>query len=229
MPKGRSRSTIAVLICRRSAIDQAGIVRQRGRPRAAARGDETDDAADRRGIGAEIEAGDHFDQMQRTDGRDEIFADAAADQFAIELHIVDTADDDDLGRRIADLGQTVDLVERRLALQPRLHDQKIGRDLAGIMLDGTLHAAELNRDMRLGQPPVRRRALQRARPYREIRRRHGWRCAAPGRSCGAAPNRSSPSCTSSSCAELRHERLQAYLNAADVGGLVGRLLWPRSA
>ena len=106
-------------------------MRQRRGAHAAARADEGDDAADGRGIGIEIEAGNHFDQMQRMNRRDQIFADAAAHQLAIELHVVDAADDEDLGGGIADFGQAVDFLERGLALKPRLHDQQIGRDLAG--------------------------------------------------------------------------------------------------
>ena len=68
-----------------------------------------------RGAGIEIKAGDHFDQLQRRQRRHQIFASAAAHQFAIELHVIDAADHDHLGGRIADLGQAVELVERGLA------------------------------------------------------------------------------------------------------------------
>jgi hypothetical protein len=48
-----------------------------------------------------------------------------------------------------------------LALQPRLHDQKIGRDLAGVMFDGGLQAAQLHGHMRLWKAAVGGGALQR--------------------------------------------------------------------
>ena len=51
----------------------------------------------------------------------------AAHQFAIELHVVDAADDDDLGGLVADLGQLVEFGEHRRALVARFHDQEIRR------------------------------------------------------------------------------------------------------
>ena len=48
------------------------------------------------------------------DRRDEILADAALQQLAIEEHVVDVADDDDLGAGVAALGQPVELAEQLL-------------------------------------------------------------------------------------------------------------------
>ena len=44
----------------------------------------------------------------RADRRDQIVADAAPDHLAIQLHIVDTADDDDARARIAHFGELVE-------------------------------------------------------------------------------------------------------------------------
>ena len=82
------------------------------------------------GAGIQIKAGDHFDQLQRRKRRHQIFGRAAAHQFAVKLHVVDAADHHHLGGGIADLGQPVEFVQRRLAVQLGFHDQEIGRDLA---------------------------------------------------------------------------------------------------
>ena len=58
--------------------------------------------------------------MQRIERRHEIFADAAAHQFAIEFDIVDAADDEDLRRRIADIGEPVDFLDRGLCPASRV-------------------------------------------------------------------------------------------------------------
>ncbi len=106
--------------------------------------------------------------MQGIERRDEIFAGAPAHQFAIELDVIDAADDDNLGRRIADFSKAIELVERGLAVQPGLDDQKIRRHLAVEVIHGALDAAEMNVDVCLRQAPVGTRALQGSSGIREL-------------------------------------------------------------
>src|ERR1700733_16132259 len=106
--------------------------------------------------------------MQGIERSDEIFADAAAHQFAVKLHVFDPSDDHDLGRWIANLGQAVDLVDSRLALQSRFDNQEIWRDLPGVMIDRRLQAAKLNGDVRLGKPSIGGRALNRGPRVRKF-------------------------------------------------------------
>ena len=155
-------------------------------PDAAPRADKRDHAADRRRTRLQIEAGDHFDQMQRVERRHQIFAGAAAHQFAIKLHVVGAADHDHLGRRIADMGEPIEFVERGLAVEARLYDQEVGRHHAMVMIDGgpippswTLRCALESRR----SAPARCRAApvsgNSTKAWMEIR--------GTGRSCGAAP------------------------------------------
>ena len=60
-----------------------------------------DDAAETAGAWCYIELGEAAQQVQRSQRRDQILADAAAHQVAIELHVVDVADHDDLGAGVA--------------------------------------------------------------------------------------------------------------------------------
>ena len=117
--------------------------------------------------------------MQRRQRRHQIFATPAAHQLAIKLDVVDAADHDDLGGGIADFGQPVEFVQRRLPAQTGFHDQQIGRDLALIDVPPRRRcrrAARSHAPWRAGGPPPR--AATR-RPYREIRKRRGSRCAEP--------------------------------------------------
>ena len=89
----------------------------------------------------------------------DIFADAAAQELAIEQHVVDMADGDDLGAGIADLGETVEFAQHVRAVEQGLDDDQVGRRGVAIEGDRRLHAAHLHRDVRLGQAPVLRRLL----------------------------------------------------------------------
>src|SRR6185312_8401477 len=64
----------------------ADIVGDAGGTGTAASADEGDNPTDRLGGGIKIKAGDDFDQLQRGQGRDQIFRSTTAHQFAIELH-----------------------------------------------------------------------------------------------------------------------------------------------
>ena len=79
---------MVVLICSSSAMHQPtlwAMVEEPAPPRAPTK------ATTRpigRGVGVQIKAGDHFDQLQRRQRRHQIFRRAAAHQFAIEFHVV---------------------------------------------------------------------------------------------------------------------------------------------
>ena len=61
------------------------------------------------------------------DGRHQVFADAALDEAAIELDVVDVTDDDDLGAGVADLRQPVEFGLEPVARQLALDDDQVGR------------------------------------------------------------------------------------------------------
>ena len=110
-------------------------------------------ATDRIGIGRGENAGHRADDILAFDRRDQIVGDAATDQVAIELHVVETADDDHLGAGIAAFRQPVEAVEQFLAHAGVLDQHHVRRrriaigfqrrgDAAGLELEMCLrHAA----------------------------------------------------------------------------------------
>ena len=124
------------------------------RARAALGADKGDDLPDRAGLRIGIDVGDAVDDLQHLDRRHDIFAHPPAQQLAVQQHVVDMADGHDLGARIADLGETVEIAEHLLAVEQRFDDDQIGRRGVAVEGDRRLHAAHLHRDMRLGEPPV---------------------------------------------------------------------------
>ena len=124
------------------------------------------------------------------DRRDQILADAALQQLAIEHHVVDVADDDHLRARVAVLGQLVELGQDLVARQAALDDDQVRRRVLLIVRDRRLDAAHVHADVRLGQPAILggdlhdlgRRAVLAERLDRDARngpRAHRGRIAAP--------------------------------------------------
>ena len=124
------------------------------RARAAFGPDKGHELADRAGLGVGIDGGDAVDDLRHVDRRHDIFADPPAQELAVEQHVVDVADGDDLGARVADLGETVEIAEHLLPVEQGLDDDQIGRGGVAVEGDRRLHPAHLHRDMRLGEPPV---------------------------------------------------------------------------
>ena len=92
------------------------IVRDRGRTAAALGAGEGEHLADRLGFRRRVEIGDRLDHLHRVKRGHQVLADALADQFAIERDVVGAADHDDLGRRIADACQPLQLRHQRPGL-----------------------------------------------------------------------------------------------------------------
>ena len=123
--------------------------------------DERVDVTDRIGIRIVVEVGDAFHDLQRRHRRDQVFADAALQQLAVEHHVVGLADDDDLGAGVAALGQTVELVQQFEPRQPRFDDDEVRRRALLVVSHGRRDAAHVDRDVRLGEAPVLGRVLHR--------------------------------------------------------------------
>ena len=91
------------------ARDRPGdVVRDGGGADAALGADHGDDAADRLGVGRREQAADRAHDVDGADRRDQIVADAAPRQFAIERHVVDAADHDDARAGVADFGELIE-------------------------------------------------------------------------------------------------------------------------
>jgi hypothetical protein len=100
------------------------------------------------------------DELDDVDRRDDVVADAAPDELAIEDHVVHVADHDHLGTGVTVLGEHIEGVKQLLPLAGRelQHDEVRGRRLA-VGLDGGRRAAHLDLEMRLVHAPVDGRRL----------------------------------------------------------------------
>ena len=108
-----------------------------------------------RRLGAvEIEIGDRLDRAGHVDRHDHIFADAAADQPAIELDIIGMADDHNLGAGVADLGEMIEFGDQAVAGLARFDHDEVRRRRLAIEGAGGRETAHLHLDMGAGHPPV---------------------------------------------------------------------------
>ena len=90
-------------IQRQIARDRPGhVVGDGGGADAALGADDGNDAADRFGLRRREQPANRAHDVERVDRRDDVVADAAAHQFAIERDVVDAADHDDAGSGVAD-------------------------------------------------------------------------------------------------------------------------------
>ena len=115
---------------------------------------------DRIGIGIVVKIRNAFHQAHRVDGRDEIFADAAFQQFAIQQNIVIAADDNDLGAGIAALREPVEFRQQRRTAQRGIDDDQVRRRAIDVVRDGSRNTAHVNAHVRLRQATIFGRILQ---------------------------------------------------------------------
>ena len=113
-----------------------------------------DDAADRLGVRRREQPADRAHDVERADRRDQIVADAAAGELAIEQNVVDAADHDHARAGVADLGELIEAAEDVVAAALGLDDDDVRRRRAAIGFDGGGDAAHLDLEMRLGQPAI---------------------------------------------------------------------------
>ena len=120
--------------------------------------DEGVDVADRLGVRIVVEIGDRLHELQRRDRLDQVFADAALQQIAIEHDVVGVPDHDDLGAGVAALGQAVELGDDLLARQLLSMMMRFGVGFCG---SASLppRCRHVHADVRLGEPPVLRGAI----------------------------------------------------------------------
>ena len=115
--------------------------------------------ADRLRFGVVVEIGDRFHQLERRDGLDQIFADAALQQVAVKDDVVRMPYHDYLGTRIAAFGQPVELGDDVLARQAAFDDDEVRRWVLLVMRHRRLDPAHVHVDVRLGETAIFRRDL----------------------------------------------------------------------
>ncbi len=132
----------------------ADVVRDGGGADAAFGADHGDDAADRLGVGLREQPADRAHDVDGADRRDQIVADAAPRQLAIERHVVDAADDDHARAGVADFGELVEPVQDFVGMVFRLEHDDVRRRRTAIGLDRGGDAAHLDFHMRLAEAAV---------------------------------------------------------------------------
>ena len=137
------------------ARDREGDVVGDGRRADAALGaDHGDDAADRLGVRRREQSADGAHDLQHADRRNQIIADAAPHQLAIERDVVHAADDDDARAGVAVIGELIEPAEDVVAAVLGFQDDDVRRRRALIGFDRRRQAAHLDAQMRLGQAPI---------------------------------------------------------------------------
>jgi hypothetical protein len=106
-----------------------------------------------------IDGRDGLHDLRRLDGGQDIFADAAAQELAIEQHVVDLANGDDLAAGIADLCEPVEVAKHVIPVEQGFDDDQVRSGGVLVEGDGRLHASHLHRDMGSCEPPVLGRFL----------------------------------------------------------------------
>ena len=138
---------------------EGGVVADGARAGAAFSADKGNDLTHRPRLRIGVDGRNALDDLHHLDRGHDIFADAAAQELAIEQHVVDMADGNDLGAGIADLGETVEFAQHVRAVEQGFDDDQVGRRRVAIEGDRRLDPAHLHRNVRLGQAPVLRRLL----------------------------------------------------------------------
>ena len=133
---------------------EADIVGDGGRADATLGADHRDDAADRLGVGRRIQPADRAHDLQHVDRRNQIIADAAPHQLAVERDVIHTADDDDTRAGVAIIGELIETGEDVVAAVLRFQNDDVRRRRALIGFDRRRQTAHLDAQMRLGQAPV---------------------------------------------------------------------------
>jgi hypothetical protein len=155
VPKARSRSDSTTSLSKTPGHRPGAVMRDGRGAAAALDADETDRAAERFGLRVGIEIADGADQLKHADGVIKVFADAAVDQVAVKRHVVDVADHDHLGARVAiPRRDGRGWKSGRSCLQAVSTMIRFGVGAVLESLDGSRDAALVDLHMRLGHAPV---------------------------------------------------------------------------
>ena len=103
------------------------VVTDRARSDAALGADKREDVADRIRLGIIVEIGDTLHELEWRYRRDQVLADTALQQLAIEHHVIDMADGHHLGACVAAPSQAVELGQHFTPRQRRFDDDQVRR------------------------------------------------------------------------------------------------------
>ena len=139
-------------------------MRDGGGADAALGADDGDDAADGLGLRRRKQVADRAHHVDRADWRDDIVADAAPHQLAVQHDVVDAADHDDAGAGVAHGGELVEAREDIVA-GFGFQDDHVRRRRRAIGFDGGCHAAHLDLEVSLAETAILARRLHGSRGF----------------------------------------------------------------
>ncbi len=145
-------------------------MRERRRADAALGADDGDDAADGLGLRRREQVADRTHDVDGADRRDDVVADAAAHQLAIERDVVEAADHDHAGSGVA-YGRELVEAGKDVVAAFGLQDDHVRRRRRAIGLDRGGHAAHLDLEMRLAEAAVFAGRLHGARGFHRLAKR----------------------------------------------------------
>ena len=125
--------------------------------------DDRDDATDGLGVRGREQTTHGAHDLKRADRRNQIIADAASHQLAIERYIIHPPDDDDARGGVTHRRQLIEPAEDVFVAALRLEDNDIRRRRVLIGLDRGDQAAHLNAQVRSGHPAIFAGRLDRGR------------------------------------------------------------------
>ena len=133
---------------------EADIVRDGRGADAALGADHRDDAADRLGVGRRKQPADRPYDLQHVDRRNQIIADAATHQLAVQHDVVRAPDDNDTRAGVAVIGELIEPGEDVVAAVFQFENDDVRRRRVLIGFDRRREPAHLNAQMRFGQTPI---------------------------------------------------------------------------
>ena len=116
--------------------------------------DHGDDTADRLGIGSREQSAHGAHDLQRADRRDQIIANPAPHQLAIERDVIHTPDDNDTRGGVAYRSELIESGEDVLAAVFGFENNDVRRRRALIGFSGGDQSPHLDAQMRLGHAPI---------------------------------------------------------------------------
>jgi hypothetical protein len=151
VPNGRSRSAMTAS----RAGDRPGdVVGDDRRADPALGADHGENLADRLGVRRVEQSAYRADNVDGRDRRNQIVADAAPDQLAVEHDVVVAANDDDAGARVADIGELVEARQNAVAVIFRFENHDVRGRRCAVGLKRRRDAAHLHAQMRLGETAI---------------------------------------------------------------------------
>ena len=165
VPNARSRSVTTEFEIQVARDCPGDIVRHRRCADAALGADDRENPPHRLGVRRGKQSADHAHDVERAERGDLVVAHAAADELAVEHHVIVPPDHDHARAGVADFGERVETRQNVGRARLEFKDDDIRGWRGAVRLARRGHAAHLDFQMRLGQTAVFTRRLDRSRRF----------------------------------------------------------------